>query len=106
MLMDDSIATRWAILESSARRSSGSGGAKKIGVHAFRLGLFLGHDAPRYQVGQRHIHGLHAVLLAYLHGAGDLMNFSLANQIAHRRGAGEDLQGRSAASNLLLEQRL
>ena len=80
--------------------------AEEIGIHAFRLRFLACHQAARNQVGQRHVHGLHAVFLAHLHGAGNLMDLAFANKIPHRGGAGQDLQRRHSSAGFLLEQSL
>src|ERR671922_256173 len=81
-------------LNTPASDRRGAGGSEKVRVHAFRLGLFASDEAARYQIRQRHVHRLHAVLLAHLHGAGNLVNLTFADQISDSGGSRHDLERR------------
>src|SRR5688500_16601015 len=71
----------------SAAHDCGCGSAEQIRIHALRLRLLARHYAASDQVGERHIHGLHAVFLTHLHGAGNLVDLAFTYQVTHRRGS-------------------
>ena len=51
----------------------------------------------RTRVGERLIHGLHAVFSAGLHGGGDLVDLAFPDEVTNRRGGDHDLDTRHAS---------
>src|ERR1051325_960821 len=81
--------------------------AEEVRRHAARLRLLLRADAAAREIAERHVHRLHAVFLAHLHRAGDLVDLTFADEVSDRGRAGHDFErGDAAVAGFFLKQRL
>ena len=62
-------------------------------VDRFSEGIPAGNSAGLEQLLDCHVHGSHALSAAALHGILQLVDLSLSNQVTHRCGVDEYLQG-------------